>query len=290
MKKILAMLLLCVLLCAASTMALAATVTIYDAMYNEQTISVSGDTYTLPEYAQISQAKLPGHEFYGWRVYPGGNCYKPGSKIPVKGDLELYAHVLDTSKTYYDVKFQSAEYNANNLTVYLPCEKGEVITLNYPYNRGFGTDWENIEYFDYWKVEGDFEKYVYSEGGGEWGWLFSRAIADEENLSEEDLIVINGQVTATAIWKNSGNQGGGNDDGNGGNDDGGNTDGGNGGNNDGGNGGGNGGGNTGGTTGSNGAAVENLPKTGDESSLALWMALLAMTGAALVLLRKRAHN
>ena len=108
MKKIIALILLCLLLCAMGATAFAATVTVYDADHSKEWTpdNISGSTYTFPEYATVGFTPPEGKEFYGWKVYgiTGNEAYfKPGSTIDIKDDSEIdvIAFYIDKDKTFY---------------------------------------------------------------------------------------------------------------------------------------------------------------------------------------------
>ena len=275
MKKITALLLLCLLLCATCSVALAATITYYDEDYGEEkTIEVSGTVYTLPTYEEIGFTPSASKTFYGWKVITKEAYYKPGSKVNIRDEQEIIAHYVNTNEQIFEVQIVSREYNDNHVAGYYPCTYGELLWLPYPYQYGFGSDAENLEYFEYWKVEGEFELFDPSSnpGGSEWGWIpFAVALAEEQEarMNPGDYFYVHGPVTATAIWKNSGNEGG----------------------NQGGNEGGNQGGNEGGNQGGNNNAANNMPQTGDNSLPMVFLLAALMTSiCGICLLAKKRTN
>lgn len=237
MKKIIALMMLCLLLCAMSATAFAAKVRImdtynYDYDNNELDddyycpyieIEEKSDTYSLPQYNALGLVKPENKEFYGWRIYGlhGYSVhYKPGCKIDVSSDnvlntngvVRLVAEYIDEGAQTYEVKLISDEFNENKVVGYYgpvsTAEGSNLIELAYPYQCGFGTDWENIEYFLHWEViEGNIEMFDPSDEPDDpslWG-MFPRALADDPDiLNPEDYFYVNSDLVIKAIWKNGG--------------------------------------------------------------------------------------
>jgi len=253
MKKILALTLLCLLLCAMSVTAFAATVTLKDD-YNQKKVfaDIADGQFTLPSYADCGFTQPSGEKFVGWKIGTNEVYYKPGAKIAVSGEMNIGAYYVSDRLDIVEVKYVSNKYNDNNLVGYYPVVKDTPMNLLYPFYCGFGDANTSSFEFDHWLVEGECVK-GYEDLGGEWGWLFARAIAAEMfrgEMKAEEVITVQGDVTITAVWKGEDNTGGG-QGGNAGSGQGGNTGGGQ-------------GGNAGGSQGSTGAAAD-MPSTGDNS-------------------------
>jgi len=234
MKKIAALMMLCLLLCAMSAMALAATA--YDSFGNyADDIPVSEGVYTLPEYP--AGFTLPdGQEFYGWRIY-GLRCYsayyKPGTKININSttilsdgleEVGFCASYIDkgakTKNEIYEVEFTSVDYNNTGAKGYWFTIPDGLFDLSWPFNYGFGTEQEQHDEFLYWEVvEGKIRTY-----NGE-DYL---AAIDKKDL-EIQYQVNSPKLVLKAIWRNGSNggnndqQGGGNNDQQGGGNNGGNV-------------------------------------------------------------------
>ena len=285
MKKIIALVILCLLLCAVSTTAFAATVKFFDDSFStepKRVDEVDAGTYELPEYIDIFDTLPDGKTFYGWQIFGKSGYLKPGSKITIKEDDEkkIYPHYIDTGTEYFDVEYVSEEYNENAITVYEPHLFDDIIDIQYPYQFGFGTAEENVNNFSYWIVEkGQFEVFDEDEYGPDLGWLllFPRAFAAESvtlrpDGNGNDQIRVKGDLTIRAIWNDDTNPGGndtnpgGNDTNPGGNDT-----------------------NPGGNDGS--GTASKAPKTGDESlPMGLLLVLMAASLCGIAVVMKRRIN
>ena len=275
MKKIIALMMLCLLLCACCATAFAATVTFKDNNNQTKVFTATADSqFTLPSYADCEFTQPSGEVFVGWQVGTSQVYYKPGAKIDVIGEMNISARYMPDDKDIVEVQYKSNKYNDNNLVAYYPVVKDQPMDLLYPYNCGFGSSYASSFEFDHWLVEGECFK-GYGDPGEEMGWLFARAIAAEMfrgEMEAEEVITVQGDVTITAVWSgddnddNNGDNGGGNDGGgnNDDDDDDDNNGGGNNGGGQGGNNGGNAGGNNGGGQGGNGVTAD-MPSTGDNS-------------------------
>jgi len=273
MKKIAVLLLLCMVLCASSAMALAATVSfnagIHDNPENvsqgylsgsmESITAAVGEKVSLPECGYSVTDKL-NNVFFSWRVKLGNQYYylRPGDKLTVTGDMNIAAHWV---------------YPYTVAVVYKP-GRGAGEDRLFPEDSGshqlYGMD--SLR-FDPPMKDGKAEKFIgwlVVEGkcdvlpddyGPGLGWLFARAIADE-NLRQPNttLIIEKGPLVLEAQWGEGSGSGGGQAGGNGG------------------------------VNGGVGEAAS-MPGTGDSSlPMAFLMLMLAASVGGIALLAKRRTN
>lgn len=260
-KKITAMLVLCLMLCAMSAAAFAATVSFKagEGSGTKAAVTDAGSAWTVPGYDGFTAPA--GKKFLCWKVENGKLCYLPNEKADVAANMTLVAVWAKESSVMI-------EYLPGRGTGPRQLKECEIYNregyerVDYPQDHDFVAP--GNESFIGWLVEGDFIDPNDIEIGPDLGMLFSRAIAEVQakRVSEETELIVYGPLKITALWTNDADKipAGGNG----------------------------GGGYTGG--GDNGAAA-NMPSTGDNSlRIDFLFMMMAASLVALRLLAKKRIN
>ena len=250
MKKIIALMMLCLLLCACCATAFAATVTfkpnIDGYIGSMDTVDTVNNEFTLPDCGFLPPTGTDD-EFVGWSV--DNMLYHPGEKAKVYGDKNVFA--IWKSQNRITIEYKpgrgTADETMKGRVLEYPDEPCDVFGID-----SFGYTAPANESFVGWRVlEGKYDEVKEEpDYGGSLGWLFTRAIAEDGLLKKDQEIIPKGNLILEAQWSNNpagGGQGGG---GQGGGDNGG---------------GGNGGAGNGGAGNGSNAAANNMPSTGDNS-------------------------
>lgn len=286
MKKIVALMMLCMLLCAVSATAFAANVNIFENLYNDaKSVSktVEGSTYELPTYESVFGSVPTGEQFLGWKL-PNSFFYSAGQTVQVTDGMEIKAYLISANE--YDYKAVYLPGRGKGEQRFMPATGGSIELLGIDSFFDFEPPVKDgkKEKFVGWMVKGVFG--YPPEPGKDVGWLFARAIAEsskEEIIYREELVkadvassttlLVGGTLEITAMWEEDDGQGGGQGGGGNGGEDG--------------QGGGGNGGNNGGGAG-NGAAAS-MPSTGDNSLRIdfLFVAMLASLVGLRLMAKKR---
>lgn len=274
MKKIVALLVLCALLCVCAAAAFAATVKVE---FNAGMYSDPEDGAGSMESIQVEaggKLKLPKNgfkkpdwstkKFFGWRL-ENGNLYYAEEEITVDRNMKISAYWVDEGT--YTVEYWPGRGTGERWLFAEGSGSHQLLGV-----ESFGYTPPSAdgkkEKFAGWLVEGDDIDNMPGNNGPDVGWLFRRALADnfkkQLNLKAGDSFLTGGAVKITAQW-GEGSGGGSN--------------------------GGTNGGTIGGAgNGANGGAAISLPQTGDSSNMELWMVLMGLSGVTLIVLRKRVNN
>ena len=225
MKKIFALMLLCLLLCAMSATAFAVKVQIFENSYDDAAFverKATGSTYVLPEFKDVFT--LPdGMRFVGWK-FPSGFFYDEKQTVQVTDGMQIKAYLISDEAFAYNWKVVYLPGSGTGEMRFMPSDSGSVQLLGIDSFFDFKPpmkDGKEAKFLG-WMVEGVYG-YPPEYGDGVC-WLFARAIAespDEAITYRKKLVpadevattslMVNGSgtLTVTAMWEGDDTQGGG---------------------------------------------------------------------------------